>query len=226
MTGIEATLTQFLMELSHHPYLLFTGVILILIGSSFGLPLPEEVVLLTAGMIANLSLAEAAELGGSPTVDPYLLSAICFLAVFGSDLLVFTLGRMYGISLLKKKPINRFLTENALDKVEKWTHQYGAFACCVFRFTPGIRFPGHFMCGALKISYPKFFLTDGVAALLTVPTQVLLLAFYGDEILVQIKQFKIAFFSMLAVGFVCWIAWKLKAKHWPSKSPQETDEAA
>lgn len=228
MAEIEASITQLLLGFSHHPYLLFAGVILILFASSFGLPLPEEVVLVTSGIIAHLSLQEARQTGLSPTIDPWLLSGICFAAVFMSDLVVFTLGRVYGLSLLKRRPLNRLFTEASLARVMKWTQKYGALACCAFRFTPAIRFPGHFMCGALKISYQKFILTDGLAALLTVPTQVLLLAFYGDKILVYFKKFKVALITVLVLGFLIWLAFNLKKKYF-SKNPLpegENDSAA
>lgn len=223
MADIELLISQLLLEMAHHPVLLYCGVVGILFASSFGLPLPEEVVLVTSGMIANVALAEAARLGAEPTVEAASLAAVCFAAVFASDLVVFTLGKRFGLPLLRRKPFSRFLTEGALTRVKQWTSRYGAWACCVFRFTPGIRFPGHFICGAMGISYTKFALTDGVAALLTVPTQVLLLAFYGDEILGAIKQFKIWLFAGLGIAFVLWLAlrwWRKPAAGGPAGSSE------
>lgn len=218
MLEIEVLLRQYLLELAHHPFLFCGGVILVLFASSFGLPLPEEVVLITSGIVANLAYAEAVASGQPPTINVWVLSAVCFLAVLMSDLLVFSLGRKYGVSLLRKWPFYHILSPGSLTKVEGWTKRYGAFACCLFRFTPGIRFPGHFMCGALKISYQKFLATDGFAAFLTVPTQVLLLSFYGDEILGTIKQFKIIFFSLVGVGLLIWGFIMLKQKYFSKQS--------
>jgi len=212
MTGLESLISEMLLEMAHHPYLLYTGVILILFGSSFGLPMPEEVVLITCGMVAYVALAESAATGAPPTVSTPVLAGVCFVAVFMSDLLVFSLGRFYGMSLLTRRPFSRFITPGALAKVHSWTQSYGLWACCIFRFTPGIRFPGHFMCGAMKVRYRSFFATDGVAALLTVPTQVILLAYYGDEILATIKQFKIGLFAVLGILFVIWLARRLYRK--------------
>lgn len=75
----------------------------------------------------------------------------------------------------------------------------------VFRFTPGIRFPGHMCCGFMGVPAWKFILIDGAAALLTVPTQVLLVAYYGDVILDYIKQFKIALLVVLVAIIFLWI---------------------
>jgi membrane protein DedA with SNARE-associated domain len=92
-----------------------------------------------------------------------------------------------------------------MQKIKNIINKYGAWACGAFRFTPGLRFPGHYMCGASNISYTKFLLVDGTAALLTVPTQVLLLGFYGDEILVYFKQFKISILIIASIAFLIWL---------------------
>jgi membrane protein DedA with SNARE-associated domain len=204
MAGFEDIIRTYLLEISHYPVQLYIGVILILFASSFGLPLPEEVVLLTSGAVAYLALAESRETGLPPDVSPELLATICFAAVFLSDLLVFSLGRRYGIKVLRRRPFSLLISGRALARVRAATRKYGAWACAIFRFTPGIRFPGHFICGSMKISYTTFFLTDGVAALLTVPTQVMFMAYYGDEILVYIKQLKVAILIMFAVAFLVW----------------------
>lgn len=204
MTGFEETIRFLLTEIAHHPQQLYFWVILILTASSFGLPLPEEVVLLTCGSVAYIAVQESLATGQPPTVEPILLSIICFVAVLGSDLLVFSLGHRYGLKLLKSRPLNKLITEATLEHVKNGVKKYGAWACALFRFTPGVRFPGHFMCGAMGISYTKFLMTDGVAALLTVPTQVLFLAYYGDDILIYFKKFKIALLVVLASLFVVW----------------------
>jgi len=211
MVGIEEAIRELLMGISHHPHLLYAGVIFILFASSFGLPLPEEVVLLTSGMIAYLSVEEGLATATSPHVNPVVLATICFAAVLFSDLLVFYLGRRFGITLLKRKPFSNLISSKSLARVRMWTKKYGAWACAVFRFTPGIRFPGHFICGSMKISYTKFLLTDGLAALLTVPTQVLLMAYYGDEILVYLKQFKIILIGLLIFTLVAWLIFRKRA---------------
>ena len=209
---MEETLQQWLLEAAQHPWLLYVTVITTLTLSSFGLPFPEEIVLLTSGMIANVALQEAQRLGGVPSINANTLALVCFLAVFLSDFLVFWLGRKYGTRLLRLKFFSRVMTPQTLDRIEKWTSKYGAWAAAAFRFTPGVRFPGHFMCGATGLSPVKFTLTDGTAALLSVPTQVLLMAHYGDQILVHIKQFKIALLGGAIALLAVWLGLKLRAR--------------
>ncbi len=90
-------------------------------------------------------------------------------------------------------------------RVQKWIHEYGTLAPCIFRFTPGLRFPGHMMCGVIGLPRWKFCLVVGIAACLTVPTQVLLISHYGEvilDILGQIKSVVIIGALVALVGFI------------------------
>jgi membrane protein DedA with SNARE-associated domain len=195
MSAFEESIRDLLFQIAQNPHYLYLGVVIFLTLSSFGLPVPEEIVLVTSGAAANVAYLEAIEKGADPSINPITLAAVCFFAVFLSDFLVFTLGKKLGMKFLSLWPFSKFIKPNMLDKVMEWTQKYGAWACGFFRFTPGLRFPGHFMCGTLKIPTYKFVLFDGTAALVSVPTQVLLLAYYGEDILKYFQQFKIFLFS-------------------------------
>jgi membrane protein DedA with SNARE-associated domain len=218
MDGFEQQVIYWLTELSQHPFHLYIAVVLILTASSFGLPLPEEVVLITCGLVGSIALTESKKTGLPPTIDIENLALVCFLAVFLSDFLVFFLGRKLGTPLLQKKPFNKVLTPEVMQKIEHYTKKFGPLACGVFRFTPGLRFPGHFMCGALKVSYKNFILVDGFAALVSVPTQVLLIGYYGESILVHFKEFKIALLILLVLGVIGWFIYRRPRPYKPVDS--------
>ena len=55
----------------------------------------------------------------------------------------------------------------------------------------------------------KFVLIDGAAALISVPTQVLLVAYYGEVILSKIKEFKIAVGIIILALLAFWIMKRL-----------------
>ncbi|MBF0442092.1 MAG: DedA family protein, partial [Oligoflexales bacterium] len=176
-------------------------------AASFGLPLPEEVVLVSAGLLCYMgSTSEPPEPGLKP-LNLHLTAVICFFAVFLADFFVFSLGRKFGSKLLKRKFLSRY--QKSIEKVMRWTEKYGIWAAGIFRFTPGIRFPGHFSCGTLGLAPWKFVLIDGMAALVSVPSQVYLVAFYGEEILGSFRKFKMVVFSILAVILLIYIIRKL-----------------
>jgi membrane protein DedA with SNARE-associated domain len=199
----QEVILNYLSQFIYEPTLVYLLIIGLLSASSFGLPVPEEVTLISAGLIGYLSRTTAAT--DSAAIQPITLAIVCFLAVFLSDFLVFGIGR-YGDKILRKYPkFERFFSTPAFKKVETWTEKYGAIMSGVFRFTPGLRFPGHMACGFLGVPVWKFVAIDGTAALLTVPTQVLLVSYYGEYILAYFKQFKIALISLLVVLIIFYI---------------------
>jgi membrane protein DedA with SNARE-associated domain len=104
MAGFETIIINWLTEVAHHPGLLYFAVISLLFASSFGLPFPEELVLITCGMIAYISLGEEKLAVSEPTVNIWTLASVCFFAVILSDLLVFWLGKRFGVGFFAAWP--------------------------------------------------------------------------------------------------------------------------
>ena len=156
-----------------------------MLASSFGLPIPEELVLVTAGLVAHIATDQVAHPPPYPEavgVNVLTLAVVCFFAVFLSDLLVFLIGKYFGVKIIKSEFFLRRVDGDIFQKVNKWFKKFGAFACGIFRFTPGLRFFGHMSCGLLGIPLSKFILIDGLAILISVPTQVYLVATYGNVV--------------------------------------------
>lgn len=176
------------------PNWIYFFIVLMMLLSAVGLPIPEEATLVSVGLLAYMGLHPEKyppPYAGASHVNPETAALIAFLAVFLSDFLIYSIGRFFGRRIFDWKPIRSVLSEENRIKIEEWTRKYGAYACGIFRFTPGLRFPGHLACGMLKFPAWKFGLIDGIAAAISVPTQILLLAYYGDNILKFLKQFKI-----------------------------------
>lgn len=210
----------FLAQFAYEPAMVYSLIIAIMIASSFGLPIPEEVTLISVGFISHMAIHPEMfppPYEGAVSVKPALVAFVCFASVFLSDFLVFMLGRRYGTRMLRSKYFAKYRDSNSMRRVERFTEKYGALACGIFRFTPGLRFPGHFACGSMKIPIWKFVLVDGLAALVSVPTQVLLIAFYGEVMLEFLKEFKIVVFSFLGLLVLLYLANKLiKSKRMPA----------
>jgi membrane protein DedA with SNARE-associated domain len=193
---------QYLSVYAYQPWVIYSLVILMMYLSSFGLPLPEEVTLLSAGFIAFMGsrpdLFPPPD-GAGAAVDPYVLAFVASFAVASSDFLIYFIGRIWGSKALETKLSRRFINPARQEKIEKFTKKYGALAVGIFRFTPGLRFAGHLLCGAFKLPSWKFIIVDSFAVLISVPTQILLIAFYGEEIFGFLKTFKLVIFSVLGV---------------------------
>lgn len=196
-----------LVPYAYEPLLVYMFTVLMMMLSAVGLPLPEEATLVSVGLLAYMGAHPnkyPPPFLGAPHVDAETAAIVAFLAVFMSDFIIYSIGRFFGRRIFDWKPIRSILSEENRIKIEDWTQKYGAYACGIFRFTPGLRFPGHLACGMLKFPAWKFGVIDGIAALVSVPTQILLLAYYGDHILKFLRQFKIGllcFLILIAIYF-------------------------
>ncbi|MFY7928761.1 MAG: DedA family protein [Oligoflexus sp.] len=211
----EQELLSWFTQYAYQPYWIYAGIFLLMLASGFGFPAPEEITLVSAGLVCYV--ASRPDLypppyPGAVGVNPYVTATVAFVSVMFSDCLVFFLGKYFGGALLRKRFMARY--RDRMDKVAEWTKKYGMWAAGAFRFTPGLRFPGHFACGMMGLSVSKFILVDAIAAGISVPTQVLLVAFYGDKILVYFQQFKIVLAVIIGAALlyygIRW--WKRRAQ--------------
>lgn len=190
---------------AYDPWMVYSAVVFLFTASSFGLPVPEEVTLVSLGLLAYTAGQPdkfPPPYPGAEPVNLYTLMVVAFLSVFLSDALVFFIGKFGGKKLKKNTKWKGFFRSRAFRKAEVWAKVYGAIMAGVFRFTPGLRFPGHMICGMMGLPFWKFTLVDGTAALLTVPTQIWLVATYGEDILSLFKQFKMVIAALIVVGLI------------------------
>lgn len=192
---------KWLVPYAYEPGIIYTIVSLIMIACAFGFPLPEEVTILSVGVLAYMASQPDTfppPYAGARGIGVYEAAIVCLVAVVLSDMLVYFLGRKFGPQLKKWRITQRLLTPEALLKIEAWTVRYGMWAAAAFRFTPGLRFPGFWACGMAGLSPWRFLVADGGAALISVPTQIILVATYGESIFGYLKQMKVIIFSLIA----------------------------
>jgi membrane protein DedA with SNARE-associated domain len=219
MFGIEfseAGLFQFFTQFAYEPEKVYAFICCFMLAASFGLPIPEELTLISAGLVAYAAQHPdqfPPPYPGAEGVNTITLCIVSFLAVFCSDLVVYLIGKIFGGRIIKTKFFQKQVAGSGFDKINSWFNKYGGWACGIFRFTPGLRFPGHLSCGLLGIPLWKFCAIDGMAALLSVPTQVYFVATYGGTVLKHFKEFKIALVSILAVALIVWLVRKVYLKN-------------
>lgn len=212
---LETQILEWFMNYAYQPYMVYAGIFLIMYASSFGLPLPEEIIIISAGVVAHIAahpdIYPPPEVGAQG-VNLYFTATLCFLAVFTSDLLIYGLGRTFGSRLLTKPWFKRMIGPELLKKVMGWMGRYGFWASGIFRFTPGLRFPGHLACGMTKVPLSRFILIDGGAALLSVPTQIILIGLYGRDVVQYFKEFKFGLLGILALILIIFLLKKYFTK--------------
>ena len=223
---MEVWLTETFTHYAYQPYMVYGLIVLLMTASSFGLPVPEEFTLVTVGFIAYT--ARFPETYPPPTPDAiginmYVLAIVSLVAVLSSDILVYSIGRFFGQKLMDSNFFKNKVKQERFDKINHLFQKYSGFAIFGFRFMPGIRFPGHLTCGMTKVPFKKFLSIDGLAASISVPTQVLVVAIYGKVIISTISKYKYAFFGTLFTLFLIFVIYKYyKHKKKKSKDSNQT----
>ena len=212
----HSALMAFFSQYAYQPSYVYGFITLFMFASSFGLPVPEELVLVTSGLVAYMAHNPdkfPPPYVGAEGVNIVTLAMVCFIAVFLSDLIVYLIGKFFGGKIIKTRFFQKQVAGKGFDTINSWFQKYGGWACGIFRFTPGLRFPGHMSCGLLGIPLWKFMMVDGLAALISVPTQVYFVATYGEIILNKIAEFKLIGLVILSVFLVIWLIRKVYLKN-------------
>lgn len=185
---------QFLQTYAYQPHFVYLLVFGMMVASGFGFPLPEEVTIVSVGILAYMGAHPEdfpPPYPGAQPVRGYEVAFVTFFSVAFADVLVFCLGRKFGRPLLQRPRIREMFGEKVLNRINSWMAKYGVYTAFIFRFTPGLRFPAHLALGASQFPLWQFALIDGVAAGISVPTQILLIYHYGEEILYLFREFKL-----------------------------------
>jgi membrane protein DedA with SNARE-associated domain len=134
------------------------GPFFMLLLCGLGLPVPEDIVLVAAGALG--------EVDGRSWIE---VSALMYAGVMTGDSTIFLAGRFFGGKLRAARWFQRYFSEKKQAKVENLFDRYHSWVLFIGRFLPGLRAPIFFTAGSTRVKFLKFFLFDGLAALVSVP---------------------------------------------------------
>jgi len=177
-----------LSQLTCHVYAKLAGILLL---CGLGVPIPEDISLISAGYLAHLG-----------TVDLHTIFLVCFAAVLGGDALAFTMGRQFGTKLLASRFGHRYFTPRRQRRVRAYFRTYGSKVVFVARFLPGLRFSIFLSAGMLHVRPYVFIVYDALAALVSVPFLVYTAYFFGDKIDYVIKWARRSEYGILILACV------------------------
>jgi membrane protein DedA with SNARE-associated domain len=149
-------------------YLAITG---LLVAGGLGVPVPEELVQLTAGYLSRrgvLSLAPAL--------------AATYLGIVLGDALFFLLARSQGPRLLSRPVLARILTPARRASLERHFARHAFLTIVVARHTSGFRLGAYALAAVNGVRPRTFVLADATSALLSVPVVVTLGYFFAAQL--------------------------------------------
>jgi membrane protein DedA with SNARE-associated domain len=149
-------------------YSVILGVLFI---CGMGVPIPEDITLIAAGILAAL---------GNISFGGAMITG--FVGVLAGDCILFFLGRFYGYRVFKLPGFKKIFTEVRIEKSRQRILANSAFICFTARFLPGLRAPIYLTAGIMGVSPIKFLCLDGIAALISVPIWIYLGFYLGENI--------------------------------------------
>jgi cytidylate kinase len=127
-----------------------------------GLPVPEELTLLSSGLLCGWNEANF-----------FLSSLCCATGILLGDSIIFGLGHVYGQRFLSSRPMRLLLPAHRQARVIQFFASHGDKALFFARFFPGVRIGVYAYAGSIGVSWRRFIALDGGGVLLSAPTSIL-----------------------------------------------------
>src|SRR5215472_332633 len=145
----------------------------VLVACGLGVPLPEDISLVTGGFLAYLDSAQL-----------QIMMAVGFVGILVGDTLIFSAGRRIGTQVGRGGHgfFARIVTPEKRRRVEELFARHGEKIVMIARFLPGVRAVTYFTAGSARMKYRRFILFDSIAALASAPLFVYLGYRFGDKI--------------------------------------------
>jgi membrane protein DedA with SNARE-associated domain len=137
----------------------------ILIIASLGIPIPEDIPLIAAGVLLRTNPEIA---------SPWGTVLVALIGIMTGDLVLYTLGRRWGPNVVNHRSVRWMITPARFESISSRFHQYGAWFCFFGRFFMGVRAAMCMTAGATRFPYWRFFLADCAGALLSIPLFIVL----------------------------------------------------
>jgi membrane protein DedA with SNARE-associated domain len=201
-----------------HGIVAYAAIFGVLVACGMGLPLPEDVSLITGGFLTHQGQAYLP-----------LMMAVGFVGIIAGDSIIFAAGRRLGAKVGTKQTgfFARIVTPAKRARVEGLFHAHGQKIVMAARFLPGVRAVTFFTAGSAGMKYRWFILWDGLAALVSAPLLVFLGFYFGDELALVIRKVRegqIRVIAVIVIGAAAYIAYS----RWRNKrnKDQGTDDSS
>ncbi len=184
------------------------AVLIALLLTPFGLPIPEDVSLTAGGILVAK--------GHSPY---WLAWVVGYIGVVGSDIVSYSMGRRVGLH--PQGFISRLVGPEDIERIERFYMRYGPWAIVIARQFPGMRMPAFFFAGASGISLPRFLAFDGAAALITTTVFTSLGLWFADRIdwlMDRLHEFQ-SIGTVILVSVVGFVVWRVVKRQLERRAP-------
>ncbi|HWP75862.1 MAG TPA: DedA family protein [Methylomirabilota bacterium] len=149
----------------------YLGILAALLLGSVGVPIPEEMPIVAAGILSHEGLARW-----------WLALPVCVLGVLAGDVVLYWAGRRWGERLLRWRLVRHVLTRARADWLKAAYREHAMKTVAMARHVTGLRAAAFLTAGIARVPFWKFILADAAAAAVTVPLAFGLAYFFTHQI--------------------------------------------
>lgn len=166
----------------------------LLVGAGVGVPVPEEPIQLTAGVLAQQGILSLV-----PAI------ATCWLGIVVGDFFWFMLAQRLGPAVLERRAVRRVLTAERRSRLEAYLLRHAFLTVVISRHLSGFRLAAFALAATHGVRRSTFVVADGLSALVSVPFVVFagyLGAYHLAEVRSDIRRVELAILGVTAVAVV------------------------
>jgi membrane protein DedA with SNARE-associated domain len=143
----------------------------VLFGAGLGVPLPEEIPVLAAGVLSHEGI-----------VRWWVALPLCLVAILAGDTVLYGVGHHWGEHILDWRVVRYVLTEEREAEFKARYRRHGLKIVFAARHVAGLRAAAFLTAGIARLPFPQFIAVDAAAALIGVPFSFGLAFFFADRL--------------------------------------------
>lgn len=189
-----------LLQLDGPGWYLYLVIALTLLGGAFGLPIPEDIPLITTGVLI-----------GNSRLNPVTAWLICYGSIVVGDMIIFGIGYKFGFAIFKSPFFRSRVSSESVTRLCLKLERHSIGLIILARHLFYMRTITFLVCGALRLKPSRFLVIDALAALMS-STLMVGLGYFASErltelfdFLTQAKMFSLALGGVVALALTIFL---------------------
>jgi membrane protein DedA with SNARE-associated domain len=149
----------------------YVGLLLVLFTASLGVPIPEELPIIAAGILSSQMVLRW-----------WIALPVCFVGVLSGDIILYWVGHHWGEKVLGWPPVRWVLSPAREEQLKAGYRSHGVKIVFTARHVIGLRAAAFLTAGISHVPFWKFLTVDAVAALVSVPFGFFLAFLFADQV--------------------------------------------
>jgi len=149
----------------------YVGVFLVLCFAGLGVPIPEELPIITGGVLSHQLVLRW-----------WIALPVCFVGVLAGDVALYWVGHHWGERVIAWRPVRWVLSPAREEQLKAAYRSHGVKIVFTARHVMGLRAAAFLTAGIARVPFWKFLAVDAGAALVSVPFGFFLAFLFADQV--------------------------------------------